>query len=78
MLETLKAFLPAWAFALIAMVLTAALAGLLAWQADGDTSAVIVAVLSSILGVGALGAKALSSNPQPPPSDPASGAPVTP
>jgi F0F1-type ATP synthase membrane subunit c/vacuolar-type H+-ATPase subunit K len=77
MIESLRQWLPGWAFALILMVLTAALAAVTAWIATGDGWAVAVAVLSSVLGVGAVGAKALTKGAQPP-SDPTATAPVTP
>jgi hypothetical protein len=76
MFENLKGFLPGWAYALILMVLTAALAGMAAWETTGTWTAVIVAVLSSVLGVGALGAKGMGSGN--PPTDPTATAPVTP
>jgi CHASE2 domain-containing sensor protein len=66
MLETIKGFLPAWAFALIAMVLCAGLAGFLAWETSGTVEAVVVAVLSSLLGVGVAGKAAIKGNDTPP------------
>lgn len=67
MLETLKQYVPGWLFALIALVLCAGLAGFLAWETSGTVEAVVIAVLSSILGVGVAGAKSISGGTPPTP-----------
>lgn len=68
-METLKSLLPAWASALIVMLLSATLAGVVAWQAGGDAGQVTIAVLCSVLGVGVAGAKALPAQAAAKPAD---------
>jgi len=48
-------FVPAW----VVLVLSALLAGLIAWQATGDWLGAGITALASLLGVGLAGAKAL-------------------
>jgi hypothetical protein len=77
MLDTLKSLLPAWAFILISMVISSVLIGLITWQATGDSTATIIAVLSGLIGPGIVGARAIKGNDSPP-TDPTATAPVTP
>uniref|UniRef100_A0A6M3XWY5 Uncharacterized protein n=1 Tax=viral metagenome TaxID=1070528 RepID=A0A6M3XWY5_9ZZZZ len=51
-------FVPTW----VVLVLSAVLAGAIAWQATGDWLGALIAALASLLGVGLAGAKALSGN----------------
>lgn len=65
MIELLKAFLPAWAWALILIVFTVATAIVTQLMAGGDVLNVIFAVLVA-LGPGVVGAKAIGGNDKPP------------
>jgi len=65
-IEMLRQYVPAWLFALLLIVLSAALAGVVAYLAGGDTGTIVAAVLSSILGVGAIGVKSIGGGPTPP------------
>jgi hypothetical protein len=73
-MEALSRFLPGWAIALIAMVLSSVLIGLTTWEATGSTVATIIAVIAGILGPGIVGAKAITGSSKPP-SDPPPVAP---
>jgi membrane protein YdbS with pleckstrin-like domain len=78
MLDGLKQWVPGWLIALVVLLLSAVVAGVVAWQAAGTWEAVVVAVCAAILGPGVIGAKALTSGTPTPPSDPTATAPVTP
>jgi hypothetical protein len=71
MLDVLKQWVPGWLIAGVVLVLSAVVAGVVAWEAAGTWEAVIVAVCAAILGPGAIGVKALTSAPPSPPAPPA-------
>jgi len=77
-LDLIKQYIPAWAFALILMVLSVALSALAQYLAGGDWANILFAVLSSLVGVGVAGAAGLGAGGTAPPTDPTATAPVTP
>ncbi len=70
MLDVLKQWVPGWLIALVVLLLSAVVAGVIAWQAAGTWEAVVVAVCAAILGPGVVGAKALTNGDKNPPSPP--------